>query len=449
MKKVDFLLIYEHRMRELESLCLLKCELEKRGYKTDIVSCVELQYARKPIYKAEVVVIPGCAGNQSVDFYVGRFVEFNKIISMQREQIIGSVVKEDKSGWNKINGIGKDAFIFCWNEQNRKWLIENEGCRESNAKVVGNISMDFCKDRFNQFYFNKNEIAEKYNLDVNKKWITFISSFSLVGMSKEEIDAFVNDVGINECYQYYDVSIKSQCEILKWFSGLLEKEKEIIIIYRPHPGEKINDKIVDMMERYSNFKVIMGESVQQWIHISDKLYTWVSTSIADAMFSKIPCFVLRPYQIPEKFEIELYHNAEFIDSEKCFIKSAISSERCYPISLEELKKYYYYDELKYTYEEQINICQKILESDDYKISAYDMAEFRDYQNSKYQNSNIKTWMKGFAWYRYLYYFIIKNTKNKMFDKQRQRQEVREVRSNREIKDICKRIFLCLDKKGSL
>ena len=31
LKQVDFLMIYEHKVRELENLCLLKCELEKRG----------------------------------------------------------------------------------------------------------------------------------------------------------------------------------------------------------------------------------------------------------------------------------------------------------------------------------------------------------------------------------------------------------------------------------
>ncbi len=447
MKKVDFLLIYEHKMRELESLCLLKCELERKGYKTDIVSCVELQYVRKPIYKAEVVILPGCADNKSVDFYVGRFVIFNKIISMQREQIINKVAKEDKSGWSKLAGIGKNAFIFSWSEQNRKWLIENEGCSYDHAKVVGNISMDFCKSKFKRFYYDREKIAEKYNIDNNKKWITFISSFSLVGMSNEEMDALVESLGMNEYYQLYDVSVISQREILKWFSTLLEKEKETIIIYRPHPGEKINQELNNMISKYNNFKVILGESVQQWIHISDKIYTWISTSLADAMFCKIPCFVLRPYDVPDMFEIELYREAQFISSEADFINSIDSNYCYYPISLEELKKHYYFDEKRYTYEEQIDMCENIFESEKYRIPTDDMIQFKKYQNNRYKNFNIKTWLRGCKLYRYLYYFIINNCKIKKFDNKRQRQEFRELKNNREIEDICKRICECLYQKG--
>ncbi len=37
MKELDFLFIYEHKVRELENLCLMKYELDRRGYKTKIV----------------------------------------------------------------------------------------------------------------------------------------------------------------------------------------------------------------------------------------------------------------------------------------------------------------------------------------------------------------------------------------------------------------------------
>lgn len=34
MVEIDFLFIYEHKVGELENLCLMKCELDHRGYKT-------------------------------------------------------------------------------------------------------------------------------------------------------------------------------------------------------------------------------------------------------------------------------------------------------------------------------------------------------------------------------------------------------------------------------
>ena len=37
IEELDFLFIYEHKVRELENLCLLKYELDRRGYRTKII----------------------------------------------------------------------------------------------------------------------------------------------------------------------------------------------------------------------------------------------------------------------------------------------------------------------------------------------------------------------------------------------------------------------------
>lgn len=443
MKKVDFLFIYEHKMRELDSLCLLKCELEKKGYKVDIVSCAELNCIRKPIFDAEVVVIPGCAGNISTEYYVGRFVKFNKIISMQREQIMCTIAEEDKGGWNKIGGIGTNACIFCWNSQSKKWLVEKQGCSDCNARVVGNISMDFCKERFNKFYYNKDEISKKYNLDKEKKWITFISSFSLVGLSNSEMDDLVKDIGMPEYYDLWDISVKSQTDILKWFSALLEKEEDVIIIYRPHPGEIVNENLKEMMIKYNNFKIILGESVQQWIHVTDKVYTWISTSLADAMFSGVPCSVLRPYEIPAEFDIVLYKKSKYIKDEEGFMKSISSKESYFPISLEDLKECYYFNEKKYTYEEEAEICEEVYKSSKYKISIEEMSKFKEYQKDKYKNESIKSKIKGNIICLQIYYFLLNKCNLRRFKKKSRDEFFKEIKSNKEIKDICTRIRRCI------
>ena len=52
---IDFLLLYENKSREMEGLCLLKMELEKRGY---YVVLEQVQYFYKKRYKVIVVVVP-------------------------------------------------------------------------------------------------------------------------------------------------------------------------------------------------------------------------------------------------------------------------------------------------------------------------------------------------------------------------------------------------------
>lgn len=57
IEELDFLFIYEHKVRELENLCLLKYELDRRGYRVKIVHIedAEALKAMRPIYHTKVV----------------------------------------------------------------------------------------------------------------------------------------------------------------------------------------------------------------------------------------------------------------------------------------------------------------------------------------------------------------------------------------------------------
>ena len=58
MEELDFLFIYEHKVRELENLCLMKYELDRRGYRTRIIYINDANNALSPkiIYKTKVLL---------------------------------------------------------------------------------------------------------------------------------------------------------------------------------------------------------------------------------------------------------------------------------------------------------------------------------------------------------------------------------------------------------
>ena len=74
VKELDFLFIYEHKVRELENLCLLKYELDRRGYRTKImhIEDAEALKAMRPIYHAKVVVMMACYQNLSIVWHTKR-----------------------------------------------------------------------------------------------------------------------------------------------------------------------------------------------------------------------------------------------------------------------------------------------------------------------------------------------------------------------------------------
>ena len=68
MQEYDFLLMYEHKVRELDNLCLLKYELDKRGYRTKIlyVNDYELVKSHAVAYKTRVLVVGYCYTSSSI-----------------------------------------------------------------------------------------------------------------------------------------------------------------------------------------------------------------------------------------------------------------------------------------------------------------------------------------------------------------------------------------------
>ena len=55
-KKVDFLIRYEHKVRDLESIMLIRTELERRGY--SVAFMCNYEYDRQDRYQDKVLVSP-------------------------------------------------------------------------------------------------------------------------------------------------------------------------------------------------------------------------------------------------------------------------------------------------------------------------------------------------------------------------------------------------------
>ncbi len=101
IEELDFLFIYEHKVRELENLCLLKYELDRRGYKVKIVHIedAEALKAMRPIYHAKVVVTMACYQNSSIEWHTKNFVKFDKLIDMQWENIVFPMDEKDTKAY--------------------------------------------------------------------------------------------------------------------------------------------------------------------------------------------------------------------------------------------------------------------------------------------------------------------------------------------------------------
>ncbi len=364
---IDFLFIYEIKNRELENICLLKYELERRGYSVAIVETwYETQYDI-PLYNAKVVIVFSAYRDESVYMAANYVTKLHRLVNMQWEQLFTiSDETADENNHYYIKGLAKQAVHISWGQFNYDRLVNMYGIRPKNVALTGHITMDFFKPRFKGYYKNRKQIATEFCFDESRKVYLFVSSFSYVDIPDNELD---NDVYTKLGYSPHEkkkIAIKSQREILEWIDEALIANENIVFIYRPHPAEIGNKRLEDLAKKHDNFKVIRDYSIKQWISIADKIYTWYSTSVAEIYAGGKTFDVLRPIELPREMEMRIFEGCEFITDKQTFLDSFGLTRTDLPINLDVLKYYYSFSD-KYTYEMICDCLERVIADGSYEI----------------------------------------------------------------------------------
>ena len=370
-KKIDFLIRYEHKVRELESIILLKLELERRGYSVAL-KC-NYDYKTEDNYKPSVLVVPAAYYPEHIMPDLIRYGYNKKIVNLQWEQIFQNKNERNLSSPYNIHGCCRNIKHLLWGEQECNRLIYG-GLIKENALKVGQLNTDLLRDSFKQTLIPKKKLASKYNLNNNSKWYLFISSFAYCELDKLQEKMCINMEG-KENFEYFkQLSDKSRAEILLWFEQVLVCYPETIIIYRPHPDEAKKSTILKELEaKYSNFRVISELALKHWINACDKIYNWYSTGQVDVNILAKPYRFLRPECIKQDIDYKLFLGIESIKNEQNFIYDFNNVDNKIIIKKEVFDSYYYIPE-NYVYQNICDILEDMLNTNNYdakfKISDY-------------------------------------------------------------------------------
>ena len=363
MKKVDVLFLYETKVRELENICLIKNELEKRGYTVGIQNTWNSLGKKKYPYKAKVVVTHGMYHDGIYEFVKSLVGHVPKIVNMQCEQI--GTIRDEKDDNSRfvLHGVAKQCMNICWGDRTVNRLKQKSGIDDKHLRKTGHVTLDFCRKELRGYYLSREELCRNYGINEKLNLNLFISSFAYVNLPKE----IENNSDMLNKKEFIDISRKSFNGILKWFSKVLENHSNEAFIYRPHPAEANNKTLIDLAQKYKGrFFVISELSVKQWVAIADKVYTWYSTATSEVYTFNVPCAILRPVKIPELMEIAIFERAAFIENYEDFEKtvlSEISSSVCKEI----FDEYYtIYEELSYL--KVADAIEDVLNDDTYLIN---------------------------------------------------------------------------------
>ncbi len=376
MQEYDFLLMYEHKVRELDNLCLLKYELDKRGYRTKILYAnnFDLIEARTVMYRTKVLVIGYCYTSSSIRDYASYRIKFDKVINLQWEQVTTNEQEKDSGSFRNLSGLAKEIVHISWGEKNQKRLIEKAGVAPRNVKVTGNITMDLLRPEFRGFYFPREEICRRYDLPEEKKLCLFIAGFKYVEVSAEAKRATIARFGEGRRH-YLEVAEKEQLTILQWFRQFLEENKDCVIVYRPHPGDP-SPRAEKLAQEYENFRVISELSVKQWIAVSDLVYAWNSTAILEAFFAGKNPIYLCPYPIPEDQDHPLLMEMNKVEDYETFRKTVSGEVLDIGLTKEMVNPFYLVDEKRASYLKIADAFEEVYRDDIYTLDSRQRRAYR-------------------------------------------------------------------------
>ena len=133
---LDFLILYEHTVREYESDLLLKLELERRGYTAEIRQLLDPKHLR--LFgkdKPEVLVASCMYDNEAINSHVYNNIgRCNKIVNLHWEQMLSDT--QEEGDWFNMNGNAKRCVQTCWGKRTAARL-QAHGMDAKNTPVTG------------------------------------------------------------------------------------------------------------------------------------------------------------------------------------------------------------------------------------------------------------------------------------------------------------------------
>ena len=360
---LDFLILYEHIVREYESITLLKRELERRGYTAEIRQLLDRKKLKYFTWKKpKVLVASAMYDDKTMNSFVYNNVGVcNKVVNLHWEQVL-SEEQENSPFFNCGQSAGY-AMHTCWGTQARDRIVKY-GVPIENTAITGPIQMDFLREQFNGYYKPKADLCKEFGLDENKKLVLYISSFSTAYMTDQEVEELnkLAGVGFN---QFKITSQKTMNTTLGWVDEYLQTEEgqQIEFVYRRHPSEWNSPILEKMAAKHKNFHLITDYSVKQWITAADTIFSWMSTSIAEIYFAKKSCFVLRPYPIEWEYDPVVYKDCDIVDDYEGFVKCFGIDNPKFPIDEQLMLSHYDFTD-KPSYIRMADVLEKVLLEDE-------------------------------------------------------------------------------------
>ena len=326
---LDFLILYEHTVREYESDLLLKLELERRGYTVRIrqlLDAKDLRLFGKD--KPEVLVASCMYDNEAINSHVYNNIgRCNKIVNLHWEQMLSDT--QEEGDWFNMNGNAKRCVQTCWGQRTAQRL-QAHGMDAKNTPVTGAVMMDFLRPEFKGYFKDKETLCKEFGLDPAKQLHLYISSFGYASMTDQEV-AELSKMAGTDFSGFARTNRVSMDETLCWFDRYLGEHPEVELVYRRHPSEWNSPHLDALAKKRPNFHVIVA---------ADYISIWMSTAIAEVYMAGKSCHILRPVPIEHEYDPVIYAGADYVTNYEQFDQAMAQENPPFPIAKEVIEGYF-------------------------------------------------------------------------------------------------------------
>ena len=327
---LDFLILYEHTVREYESDLLLKLELERRGYTVEIRQLLDPKYRR--LFgkdKPEVLVASCMYDNEAINSHVYNNIgRCNKIVNLHWEQMLSDT--QEEGDWFNMNGNAKRCIQTCWGKRTAARL-QAHGMEAKNTPVTGAVMMDFLRPEFKGYFKDKAALCREFGLDPAKQLHLYISSFGYASMSDEEG---------GRAFQNGGHRFQRLCRHQPRFDG-----RNAALVRRlpgrppgggaclPPPPERVEQPGAGSAgQKAAQLPCDLCRFGQQWIVAADSISIWMSTAIAEVYMAGKSCHILRPAPIEHEYDPVIYKGARYVTNYEDFCAAMAEQDRPSPLS---------------------------------------------------------------------------------------------------------------------
>ena len=335
---LDFLILYEHTVREYESDLLLKLELEKRGYTAEIRQLLDPKRLKYFTWKKPRVLVSSCMyDNEAINSHVYNNIgRCDRIVNLHWEQMLSDT--QEEGDWFNFGGNAKKCIQTCWGSRTAKRLMDH-GMEEKNCPVTGAVMMDFLRPEFRGYFEGKEALCRRFGLDPSHHLHLYISSFGYASMTEEEVKSLSEMAG-TDFSGFARTNRVSMEQTLAWFDRYLADHPEVELVYRRHPSEWNSPQLEELAARRPNFHVIFAGSVKDWIVAADSISIWMSTAIAEVYMAGKSCHILRPVPIEHEYDPVIYKGGRYLTTYEEFAAGMAEENPEFPIPKEVIEGYF-------------------------------------------------------------------------------------------------------------